>query len=781
MDKHVTEKKEYNKGFSLFTVIVSIAFVGILGMLVLYMAIANFHMKITDLKGKDSFYTAERAIEEIRVGLQEEVGDAMSEAYIEVLETYDQSGKSQDEVQDELRQKAFRQSFYDKLYDKIEKKVGRLKENYVDLTVGDNESLEIVEPTLSPAVKLNKDEIKKSSKVSLKDLKAVYVDEKGRASIIKTDIQMGIPSVKFATPSSLPDLMGMVVVANGGIICESDPIKDIKLAGNIYAGLLDDSDEGFSKDKKTSLLLKNNINLSIISADKFVCEGDINLVAGSSFTSNSGVELWAKGLTMTSSTANLLGDTYFADDLTVASGNGSSITIVGNYYGYGSAESAKKSHYKDQYENYSDKDLSSAIVINGKATRLDVSGVQKLMLAGKNYISPNDTSNIMTGESVTVKGTQLAYLAPTEILGNDSTDSSDYTNPMIYEKAAASGLAGDTIPVKWDTPVETWNGKTLRDIGVDSKNPIKQVFYPDNASGTVVYYYLNFTDETNAAKFMREYYQENPDIKKQMDKYLSFYFNGENSGIYVKDRETYLLYVTNGNILSYSGEDEEGKLYSATHPKLTNKLIQNQIDYQNEWFALNRKMVSNYNDLDTGVPDPDDVTKTHNEADPLSTVFSNLVNEEKLKAFVRNEAGQKYQYPKGDSPSVIMCNNGSQGTNTILEITSKEAESVRLVVCTGDVEIAEDVQFRGIIMAKGKIIMNPGVQLEAAPLEAAKVFQSQIEDENSNGQTLKAQDFFWHGNEYVLGNTTNDNQNKDGELTTYDLADCVTYSNWKKE
>ena len=42
MDKRVTEKKEYNKGFSLFTVIVSIAFVGILGMLVLYMAIANF-------------------------------------------------------------------------------------------------------------------------------------------------------------------------------------------------------------------------------------------------------------------------------------------------------------------------------------------------------------------------------------------------------------------------------------------------------------------------------------------------------------------------------------------------------------------------------------------------------------------------------------------------------------------------------------------------------------------------------------------------------------------
>ena len=781
MDKHVTEKKEYNKGFSLFTVIVSIAFVGILGMLVLYIAIANFHMKITDLKGKDSFYTAERAIEEIRVGLQEEVGDAMSEAYIEVLETYDQSGKSQNDVQDEIRQKAFRQSFYDNLYVKVQKKLGHLQEDYVDLTVGDNETLEIVEPTLSE--KLNRDEIKKSSKVSLKNLKAVYVDEKGRASIIKTDIQMGIPNVKFATPSSLPDLMGMVVVANSGIICEGDPNKDIKLTGNIYAGLLNDSEEGFPKDKDTSLLVKNNANLSIISADKFVCAGDINLVARSSFTSNAGVELWAKGLTVNSSMANLLGDTYFANDLTVASGNGSAITIAGNYYGYGSAESAKKSHYEERYKNYKDTDLNSAIIVNGKATKLDLSGVQKLMLAGKSYISdPSKTSDVMTGESVTVKGTQLAYLASAKILGDDSADSSNYTNPMTYDEAVTNGLEGNTIPVKWDTPVETWGGKTLRDIGVDSKTPIKKVFYSDNASGTVVYYYLNFTDETNASKFMSEYYQKNPDIKKQMDKYLSFYFNGEDSGIYVKDSETYLLYVTNGNILSYSGKDKEGKLYSATHPKLTNKLIQDQIDYQDEWFALNRKMVSNYNDLDTSVSDPDDkTTSPHNETDPSSTVFDNLVNEKKLKEFVKNETEQKYQYPKGGSHSVIMCNNGSQGTNKTLQITSKEAESVRLVVCTGDVEIAKDVQFRGIIMAKGKITVNPGVQLEAAPLEAAKVFQAQIEDENSNGQTLKAQDFFWHGKEYVLGNTTDNSQNTEEESTTYNLADCVTYSNWKKE
>lgn len=44
------------------------------------------------------------------------------------------------------------------------------------------------------------------------------MDNKGRASIIKTDIQLGILSVKFATPSTLPDIKQMVVVANGGIM-----------------------------------------------------------------------------------------------------------------------------------------------------------------------------------------------------------------------------------------------------------------------------------------------------------------------------------------------------------------------------------------------------------------------------------------------------------------------------------------------------------------------------------------------------------------------------------
>ena len=58
-----------NKGFSLVTVIIAVAFIGILGMLVLYIALQNFNMKTAGIKGKDGFYTAEQALEGKAQGL----------------------------------------------------------------------------------------------------------------------------------------------------------------------------------------------------------------------------------------------------------------------------------------------------------------------------------------------------------------------------------------------------------------------------------------------------------------------------------------------------------------------------------------------------------------------------------------------------------------------------------------------------------------------------------------------------------------------------------------
>lgn len=830
----MNDRKDNNRGFSLFTVLIAVSFVAILGMLILYIAVSNFNMKITGLKGKDSFYTAERALEEIRTGLQEDVGEAMSTAYTQVLESYSKES-TQDATMDEQRQKQFEELFLKALQKRLaasdkDTKQYSLKKliSYVDIlndtSVFDEkkESLVITNPSdSSPEMSVNEssDTADEKGSVVLKNLKVIYVDPKGRAAIIETDIRLDVPDVQFPTPSTLPDLMNMIVVADAGIVCEGDATSTSTIQGSIYAGLLPKSKVGETETadgarSTHSIYVQNNATLNIESGDKVVCAGKINVGNGSSFSSDSGVNLWAKGLDVDSGKeVKLEGTTYFADDLTV-SGRNNNITIAGNYYGFGSVTSAlnadcyfyKNGIYKSQNTG---ADLSSAIVINGKNTTLDLSNVQKLMLAGKNYIASSkvkgketNASDVMTGESITVKGTQLAYLLPSELLG---TSGQSFTNPMDTNTYTDSFLGisnKNNMAIKMDTPVEAWGGKTLRQLGVDQNDPVQTVFYNEPGGTSYVYFYLNFTSEANAAAFLQNYLTVNPDAKENMDKYLSFYFSGEESGISVKDADSYLRYVTGGNVLTYDGSTDTSSLQAATDTDAAadSKLVQEQIGYQNSWYALNRKMISSYDLLNTSVDEGGKDTAgnevTHNETDSDRSVYDNLVNEQKMVEFVEaraNDGNLKYVFTAGEDDGglkAIMYHNGGsctlrdgttvEGKNEELVINSELAEKLRLVVCTGDVVIKEGVSFKGIIMTKGTLTLEKGASLESSPLEAAKVFQSQINNAGDTENAVKAQDFFWDGDKYVLGNSTS-TKSDDSSSDSYSVADCVSYENWRKE
>ena len=201
-------------------------------------------MKITDLKGKDSFYTAERAIEEIRVGLQEDVGDSMSEAYIKVLETYNKDADSTDIVLDKQRQSDFIDEFIKKLAGRLKNGTNQNEYNLEHLTdyldLNNSEKFDSTKETLIVTTPSDKTPVMtkdKKSGILLKNLKVIYVDPKGYASIIETDIRLGIPKVQFPTPSTLPDLMNMIVVADKGIICKAGGNETTTISGSIYSGI----------------------------------------------------------------------------------------------------------------------------------------------------------------------------------------------------------------------------------------------------------------------------------------------------------------------------------------------------------------------------------------------------------------------------------------------------------------------------------------------------------------------------------------------------------------
>ena len=556
-----------NKGFSLVTVIIAVAFIGILGMLVLYIALQNFNMKTAGIKGKDGFYTAEQALEEIRLGLQQDVGASMSAAYIEVMEDYNKKSDSADTVLDELRQKEFEETFLEMLTARVRgsEKNGQSElplnqysmdylRGYVDLDQMDDfdKSTEtLIVTTADGRTPVIASDAEKG--LLLKNLKVIYVDAKGYASIIETDIRLGIPKIQFPTPSTLPDLMNMVVVAQGGIVCKASERVTASAAltsitGSIYAGNLENSNT--SDSMSTSIQIEKNAALSIASGDKIVTSGEIAVDEKGTFSTKSGVILWTHGIRMTEGNVTLSGTTYVADDLTVEknakSSDGSQVVIAGEYYGFGSPDSAKESKNYTQtgqtkendlprlYDTLSDADLSSGIVINGRNTTIDLSGVKKFLLAGRNYIAVSGVKgtagtaankDVMLGESLSVKGSQLAYLVPAALLKTGSKVSA--SNPMNYDDYRASDLMkkDDDQQVDWDETVSAWGGKSLSEIGVDKSKPIQTVFYNDNAGGGYVYFYLNFTDNEKASDFMQTY-AANSTNKLNQD--LSFYF-GKNS------------------------------------------------------------------------------------------------------------------------------------------------------------------------------------------------------------------------------------------------------------
>lgn len=811
-----------NKGLSLITVIIAVSFIGILGLLVLYMALSNFQMKIIDLKGKDSFYTAERAIEEIRVGLQEDVGNSMSEAYIKVLETYDKDENSKDVVLDKQRQNDFVNEFIKKLANRLKKDSDQSKYNldylkkYLDMKINENETLIVTTPSNKEPI-MTKDN---KNGILLKNLKVIYVDPKGYASVIETDIRLGIPKVQFPTPSTLPDLMNMIVVAGKGIICEGG---NTTISGSIYSGILQDINNNtiLEKNPYTSIWVKSGANLDIQSGDKIVSAGEIYMEPNASFTSEAGVTLWAQGVKLSSAQVNLLGTTYLSDDLTIESGSNSRVTVQGEYYGYGYPESARSSLNKYMYDNpekrWSDTALSSSIVINGKNTTLDLSGVRKIMLAGRSYIGTSKISNsndIMMGESITVKGTQLAYLLPPELIDASKLKDPEMEikNPMSESDYKNSGLEQmDSIPLKIDAKVSELGNKSLNEIGIDSAKPVQKVFYSNNADEGYVYFYLNFKDSKASSDFMYDYYMNNSTVKTNLDKYLSFYFSGTNSGIQVKDMKNYIRYVTNGNVLSYEGGEAtengttaKGNMAVATSPEVSQALLQEQTNYQNMWYALNRKMITSVDLLNKEVKDSDGLV--HNEKENTDrNVFDNMVNEKEMVQFLQEKhpdsLKEEFTADEDDGLQAIMVHNGESSTFQIknndgttsktrvsgkdepLEITSAMADKLRLVVCTGDVTINPGVHFQGIIMAKGRITLGAGASLESAPLEAARVFQAQMNKAEGENKKISPKSFFWEGDKYVLGNTnTSDETTDTGRVSdTYDLADCVTYENWRKE
>lgn len=405
-----------DRGSALVLVIISIAFIGMLIAMMVYMVYYNYLMKYADRSAKNNFYTAESALAEIKAGVEKNVSDAMLESYYDVL-----SNHSADSAANQ--QAYFESTYREKLSTAMDIKTaiigpGALQQtvNYYEPSLLKNywiktpiaadagdEGARIETVPYSSWTDLGTDigagkfndggpvvVYKSGNIMELQHVRISYTDKDGYVSIIETDLAIETPEINFANVLSLPDLESYSLVSAGGIYngytrssvdFEPEPTAVAtmtEVTGNVYGGedgIYVDGGSGqikFTKKDSDPDTMVFTVTADSINASRGRIQTDENRPSSSAGIDVGDMyEVWARDLYVESATMNLDANCFIQDDLTL-DGTYSKIALSGKYNGYGTT--------------YGTASLNSAILINGAHSTLDFSSLKELNLAGHAYV-----------------------------------------------------------------------------------------------------------------------------------------------------------------------------------------------------------------------------------------------------------------------------------------------------------------------------------------------------------------------------------------------------------
>ncbi|MCM1307656.1 MAG: hypothetical protein NC223_03570 [Butyrivibrio sp.] len=392
-----------NRGASMVAALVAIAFVAILASVVMTSTVTNYKLKTMNYKSKKTFYSAESALEEIHAGLSTECYKSLKEKYLDAITKLPSYGDVSSTEANEKANKEFKKSYLTAIYDKLDLASldtlnGGLK-GYLTgfLTDTTNASVVSVGALTANSSLGAGGEI---DSITINDLVVQYKESAtDYFSTVAVDLVMEFPDVKFDfinDRNTLKTYLDYCLIGMKGIEAGNNSTSSIAggaFAGNVggMGGLTVDGGsrldfvEGLCS---TVLVSAGDINVKgTVNVDNGKIWG-VNINVGDRLTSKGGVLKFAEG-----------SDTYayVQDDLNFI-GSGSSVEMGGSFYGFG----------------YSDNTMgnSSAIVINGEKSSLDISHLNRMLLGGRAYINVG-SNGYMTGDSIGLKGSQEVYLVPT--------------------------------------------------------------------------------------------------------------------------------------------------------------------------------------------------------------------------------------------------------------------------------------------------------------------------------------------------------------------------------
>lgn len=801
------KNKRDDRGSAIVIVIISMALIGILASTILWASYLNYRIKINDLKVKNSFYSAETVVEQIVAGVKKDVvSAAVNEAYQEVVSNWDALGTDSN-----------RESYFVMAYiEQVEKNLGvgeagrpaneydRTKlEGFVDgefWTEGNSNGFIVKDvwedkPPTFKTYEENRAALNGNSSMTIKNICVEFYDSDGLLSIINTDIAIDIPKLRFTQAGTIDRLYSYVLVGDDGIVTAD--ATTIGIDGSIYGGV-DEYDKGGIEIGQNSHVTVENAAYIISGGDIVI--GNLDPVANHANMINQGAELivrdlssngvgyrtniYANGLAINGSHLDISGKVYVKNDL-VLSGVGSNVSLAGQYFGYGNETGTtllgpeKDADGNDVLDgdgnvvqvNVNPAEQSSAIVINGKDSTVDLTGLNTLQLAGRAYVSLDDDDNdatiakphILMGESISVKSNQIAYLVPPECVGTLDGKTVIGQNPVSFATwiqmvsslpeyaadgkdfkivdagKAATKLGGEML-VNYgigNITADDLSGVDPDNIseamtrlnGVAGTRGVRFLYKPEKAQ---VYLYL-IMDKTNAEQYFASYYNVNSN-KTSLDSYFNQYASG---GIKLKENVQGYTVVGNSMVSVTDAASGDNIKTNKDGENLVQLLSSVTLPEDEEGDGEGGEGDEQPIDPDAYREVSDNITNIESvkTVDELNQLIAQCIsNYENLNRNLMEEDTGHYntvfenlvvlETPIGSAEGVLglrdYLNNHSgkvefktsDGLKAVLVDATGGSYTVadsklRLVVAIGDVEVKSN--FQGLIIASGKITVADNV------------------------------------------------------------------------
>jgi len=505
------------KGSSIIVVIVAMAFLGLLGALVLNVVLTNVQLKSVEIMSKRNFYTEEIAVNEVTAALEELSAKALKSSYAYQIRNYADFG-----VNDEERKLEYRKQYMIALSHYLQKTDidSNLAQTYSvevlqnmirseglnvevsNKTKGNKENGVIFHPTKTDEAGIDQPTYEY---MTLKDVRISYTDKQNYENIITTDINLGMP-----VSSGLDTTFARYALISDQLVKVSN---NVTLNGGIYAGTLETTE---SKGGDNVNPNKGGIWVDSV-AGKLTVDGEYNdiitrqgiIVSDKAQLKIEKANIWAKNIITIGDgdthsklpSINIDATTRVQDDLTLKA-KCNYVVLKDKYFGFSNGEGGA--------------DNSSSIAVNGKNTTLDLTGLNQFVLCGRTFVTSKSiasglSKDIMMGQSIAAKYDQDAYLIPAT-----APYLKPKMNPITFEKindyynTNVPGKSFNTLDYHHIIDTNNHEWKELYNTYLDKDNPIRMYCY-QLASGVnavdMVNYYFNFKDEKAANSFHKNYFE----------------------------------------------------------------------------------------------------------------------------------------------------------------------------------------------------------------------------------------------------------------------------------